>query len=83
MDTSFLRERLAREVSGDVFAPGEPGGAAASAAFNAAVVHRPAAVVAARHAADVAAAVRIAGEEGRRVAVQATGHGAPGAGEDT
>lgn len=83
MDTSSLREALAREVRGEVFAAGEPGGAAESAAFNAAVVHRPAAVVTARDATDVAAAVRIAGEAGRRVAVQATGHGAAATGEDT
>lgn len=83
MDTSALCERLAHEIGGEVLAAADPGGAAESAAFNAAVVHRPAAVVAARDAADVAAAVRIAGEAGRRVAVQATGHGAAATGEDT
>ncbi len=69
-----LRERLARQVSGPVY--GGEDATAAAAGFNTAVQHRPAAVLVAADAADVATAVRVAAEEGLRVAVQATGHGA-------
>ena len=74
MDGTAARERLAREVAGAVLDGGDPAAAAETAGFNTAVSHRPAVVVAAASAADVAAAVRFAREEGRPVAVQATGH---------
>lgn len=70
------RERLARQVAGAVFDGRDPAAAAETAGFNTAVTHRPAVVVAARSAGDVAAAVSYANEEGLSVAVQATGHGA-------
>ncbi len=76
MGTSYTRERLARQVAGAVFDGGEPAAAAEAAGFNTAVTHRPAVVVAATSAEDVAAAVRYADDEGLPVAVQATGHGA-------
>jgi FAD/FMN-containing dehydrogenase len=76
METSRIRERLTQEVAGAVYDRGDPAAAAEAAAFNTAVTHRPAVVVAAAGAGDVAAAVRYAGDVGLPVAVQATGHGA-------
>lgn len=76
MHTSPARERPAREVTGSVYDGGEPAAITEAAGFNTAVQHRPAVVVAARDALDVAAAVRHANDEGLPVAVQATGHGA-------
>ncbi|GAA4539996.1 FAD-binding oxidoreductase [Pseudonocardia xishanensis] len=68
-------ELLASAVRGPVFEPGDPGFAEEASGFN--VAHTPAAavVVGATCTADVAAAVRFARASGRRVAVQATGHG--------
>ncbi len=83
METSHSREGLARQVAGQVFDGGDPAAAAEAAGFNTAVTHRPAVVVAASSAGDVAAAVRHANHEGLRVAVQATGHGAAAATDDT
>lgn len=74
MNGTAAHERLAREVAGAVLDGGDPAAAAETAGFNTAAGHRPAVVVAAVSAADVAAAVRFAREEGRPVAVQATGH---------
>jgi hypothetical protein len=61
---------------GTTYDGGSPAGIDEAAGFNTAVTHRPDVVVAATSAEDVAAAVRAAAAEGRRVAVQATGHGA-------
>lgn len=49
------------------------------ATFNLATTHRPAYVLAARTAYDVATEVRFAAQRGLGVAVQATGHGAAAA----
>lgn len=76
MVTSPAHERLAQQVAGAVFAGTDPGAAVETAGFNTAVTHRPALVVAATSASDVAAAVRHANAEGLEVTVQATGHGA-------
>ena len=76
MGTTRKQERLARQVAGAVFDGRDPAAAAEAAGFNTAVTHRPAVVVAADGAADIAAAVRYANDEGLPVAVQATGHGA-------
>ncbi|MFC4782953.1 FAD-binding oxidoreductase [Nocardioides sp. MAHUQ-72] len=76
MATSYTRERLARQVAGAVHEGGEPAAAREAAGFNTAVTHHPAVVVAATSAQDMAAAVRYAADEGLRVVVQATGHGA-------
>jgi hypothetical protein len=51
--------------------------------WNVAVPVRPAAVVLASTATDVADVMRFAGERGMKVAVQATGHGATAIGADT
>ena len=76
MYTTGSRDRLAREVVGEVLDGDDHGAAAAAAGFNTAVTHHPSLVVVAQTADDVAAAVRFAGENGLPVAVQATGHGA-------
>lgn len=83
MSTSSARERLARQITGSVYDGSDPDAAAETAGFNTAFQHRPAVVVAASSAQDVAAAVRFAYDEGRAVAVQATGHGAAAPSEDT
>jgi FAD/FMN-containing dehydrogenase len=73
-DVDVLRGR----VHGPVYLAGvddADGLAAEVACWNLAVQHRPAVVVGATCAADVAAAVAWAGEHGLPVAVQATGHG--------
>lgn len=83
MGTSGSREELAHEVAGSVFDGADPAAATETAAFNLAVVHQPEIVVAARTAADVAAAVRYANHAGLQVTVQATGHGAAEPAEGT
>ncbi len=72
MDISALEN----SVEGSVLTPGAEGYAEEVAAFNLSRQHTPDVVVAARSAADVAAAVRWAGDHGLPVGVQATGHGA-------
>jgi hypothetical protein len=79
MDTSYLREQLAHQVAGEVLDGSDPSAATVTAGFNTRTTHRPAVVVAARSAKDVAAAVRAAGSAGLQVTVQATGHGADAA----
>jgi FAD/FMN-containing dehydrogenase len=59
--------------------PGDPGWDAARRAWNLAVDQRPAAVALPETVDDVVAAVDYARTLGLRVAVQGTGHGAPGA----
>jgi hypothetical protein len=67
---------LAELVSGRVVLPGDPGWNDARQAFNVLVDQRPAAVVLAADADDVAATVRFARARGLRVAPQATAHNA-------
>lgn len=78
-----LAERLGNAVAGAVYGPGDDGYRLSAAGFNAATMHRSAAVMVASNAADIAATVRIAGELGLTIAVQATGHGAAPAPEDS
>ncbi|RZT83887.1 FAD/FMN-containing dehydrogenase [Pseudonocardia sediminis] len=66
---------LTAAVAGPVLEPTDPGYAEEVSGFNAAYLPSPAVVVGATCAADVAAAVRHAAATGRRIAVQATGHG--------
>ena len=68
--------RLRAEVRGAVLLPDTDGYAEEIAAFNLAVTHRPAYVVAATGAPDVVAAVRFAAAAELPVIVQSTGHGA-------
>lgn len=68
--------RLRATVSGTVYERGDTGLAAEVACFNTSIIHDPDVVVAAVDESDVAAAVRFAADNGLRVRVQATGHGA-------
>jgi FAD/FMN-containing dehydrogenase len=74
--TISLRAALSERVRGLVLDAHDPRFAPEIAAFNTAVVHAPALVVAVESADDVVAAVGVAAEHGLRVRVQATGHGA-------
>jgi hypothetical protein len=67
-----LRGRLA----GDAILPGDSGWDVARAAWNLAADQRPALIVFAEHAGDVAATLAFAREQGLRVAPQGPGHGA-------
>ena len=69
-------EALRAAVAGQVFVPGEAGYDQTRQAWNLAVDARPAVVVAAESASDVAQAVRYARAHGMRIAPQGTGHGA-------
>ena len=69
-------EALRAAIAGQVFVPGEAGYDQARQAWNLAVDERPAVVVEAGSAADVAQAVRYARARGMRIAPQGTGHGA-------
>ncbi|GAA2549382.1 FAD-binding oxidoreductase [Pseudonocardia hydrocarbonoxydans] len=66
---------LAARVRGPVLDATDPRLPAEVAAFNTTHTARPAVVVGATDAADVAAAVHWAGEQGTSVSVQSTGHG--------
>jgi FAD/FMN-containing dehydrogenase len=74
--TPIPLDRLRRRLTGTVHDAADPAYAALVTPWNLAVPMRPQAVLAARTADDVAAAVRFAGAHGRSVGVQATGHGA-------
>ena len=67
-------ERLAAACTGAVLTPADDGYAEACAGWNLAFEQRPAIVVVAADADDVAAAMRHAAAHGLGVAVQATGH---------
>jgi len=69
-------EALRAALAGQVFVPGEAGYDQARQAWNLAVDQRPAVVVEAGSATDVAPAVRFARAQGMRIAPQGTGHGA-------
>lgn len=73
---------LRTRVRGTVTAPGDPGWDVARQAWNLAVDQRPALVVEATDADDIAETVRFAREAGLRIAVQGTGHGAAARGGD-
>ncbi|HEX3003762.1 MAG TPA: FAD-binding protein, partial [Angustibacter sp.] len=62
-------------VAGEVLVAGDTGYEQHSQGFNLALVQRPAVVVVAAEAADVARAVRFAADHDLPLAVQATGHG--------
>jgi FAD/FMN-containing dehydrogenase len=74
--TSPLRTAILRTLSCPVHLPGDPGYGDARLAWNRAVDQRPVAVVEPRTAHDVSRLVRIAADEGWRVAPQTTGHNA-------
>jgi FAD/FMN-containing dehydrogenase len=71
-------QQLTARLPGRVFRPGTDEYARATSPHNASARQRPAAVVAAQDAGDVAACLQAAAEAEWRVAVQASGHGAAG-----
>lgn len=73
--TTLLPPAELTAVTGPVLRPGDPGWRAEIAGFNLSFTPTPAVVVGATSTADVATAVRYAASVGKRVAVQATGHG--------
>ncbi|WP_407317570.1 FAD-binding oxidoreductase [Isoptericola halotolerans] len=75
-----LATALGMTLEGAVRAPGDPGYAEALPGFDLSVAQRPALVVHAATADDVARTVRGAAANGLGVVVRATGHGAPAAG---
>ncbi|MBE1582775.1 FAD-binding oxidoreductase [Nonomuraea angiospora] len=66
---------LGARIRGRTLFPGDEGFEEACSGWLLTVEHRPAAVVVAADADDVAAALRFAAQAGRPVAVQSTGHG--------
>ncbi|WP_051389354.1 FAD-binding oxidoreductase [Arthrobacter sp. 35W] len=68
-------EPLRQHLAGQLHEPGDPRYAALAMPWNVAVATRPAVVVAAATARDVAETVKFAAAAGMPVAVQATGHG--------
>lgn len=73
--SAALFESLRTRLEGALSIPGDDLYTQLSTPWNVAVATSPAAVVQARTAADVVAAVRFANETGMAVAVQSTGHG--------
>jgi hypothetical protein len=73
--------RCKDSMNGTFLTPEDDGFDAARQAWNLAVDQRPAAIVYANDAGDVASAVRLAAERGLRVASQGTGHGAAPVGD--
>ncbi len=69
-------DTLRSQFTGNLHAPGDAGYDDARAAWNLAVDQRPVLVAEPRTAADIAAVVRFASEQGLRVAPQGTGHNA-------
>lgn len=74
--TSEVVRMMRVALQGDsVLEPGDPGYPAVTTPHNSSFIQRPAAVVRPRTPQGVAAAVAVARQAGRRVVVQATGHG--------
>ena len=76
-------DRLAERLEGDLYLPGDDGWDDARTPWNLAVDQRPAAVVVAESAADVAETMRAARAAGLRIAPQGTGHAASALGDLT
>ena len=73
---SSQASRLSAELRGELVLPRQQRFDEARLAFNLAADQRPAAVVFAESAHDVAAAVRFAADGGQQIAAQGTGHNA-------
>jgi FAD/FMN-containing dehydrogenase len=71
---------LRSQVAGEVVAPGDADYEDARRVYNGMIDRRPAAVVCCHGAGDVAAAVRLAAQEGLDLSVRGGGHSAPGFG---
>jgi FAD/FMN-containing dehydrogenase len=83
LTSADLAVAMAAATRGDVVTPDDPSYPAACFGYASAGEDAPEIVVIAADACDVVAAVRLAARSGRRVAVQATGHTAPGGGVGT
>lgn len=70
-------EALQNQIAGQVILPEDERYEEARLAHNRSIDQRPALIVSALTAADIAAAVRFAREQGLAIAVQSTGHGVP------
>jgi FAD/FMN-containing dehydrogenase len=81
VETTLTLQHLRDAVSGPVITPGDPGYDDARTVFFGGFDRRPAAVVRAAHAGDVARVVSIARESGAELAVRSGGHS--GAGHST
>jgi len=68
-------ENIKNQLRGSIFVPGEDGYDESRAAWNLTVDQHPEVIVVARDAADIAAAVSFASQNGLGVAAQSTGHG--------
>ncbi|MFB7891871.1 FAD-binding oxidoreductase [Microbacterium sp. NPDC056044] len=75
-----VMDSLRSSVKGSVVEEGDDGYDEARAVYNAMIDRRPSAVVRCQDAADVAAVVRAAAEDGSGVAVRGGGHSVPGFG---
>ena len=75
-----VADKLAGRTKGEVIGPDDPGYDEARRVFNGMIDRRPAAVVRCTGAADVAAAITVAREEGLDLSVRGGGHSAPGFG---
>ncbi|MGP0031263.1 MAG: FAD-binding oxidoreductase [Acidimicrobiales bacterium] len=73
-------DKLRSETSAQVIGPPDPGYAEARRVYNGMIDKQPAAVVCCRNTADVAAAIRVARQEGLDLSVRGGGHSAPGFG---
>jgi FAD/FMN-containing dehydrogenase len=72
--------QLAREITGSIVSPGDPDYDEARTVFSAAVDRRPAMIVRAADAADVARVIALARETGAELAVRSGGHSMAGHG---
>jgi hypothetical protein len=75
-------DELKKQLQGNLFVPGDIDYETNRKAWNLTVDQRPAVIVVAKSAEDVAAAVRFAREEEMGIAVQSTGHGVVRAADD-
>ena len=75
-----VADTLAGQTKGEVIGPDNPGYDEARRVFNGMIDRRPAAVVRCTGTADVAAAVKVAREEGLDLSIRGGGHSAPGFG---
>jgi FAD/FMN-containing dehydrogenase len=80
--TTMTKEALAERMQGRVLVPGDDGYDDERTGYDLSVEHRPAIVVAAASAEDVAAGVRFARAHDLAIAVKATGHGGCVAADD-
>ena len=78
--SSSVADKLAAQTQGEVVGPDDPGYEDARRVHNGMIDRRPAAVVRCTGTDDVAAAIRVAREEGLDLSIRGGGHSAPGFG---